>query len=218
MKLTTLNEQPQITFSTKEGLWKHLQELIEVNHLELKFFDKTDNPDIYRYDGVHASLYIHYTKKDGITAYMCFKQNAINHKGKIYPVIQQKETLNYKNIFNNFTLTIFKDMNKHYKRPVLTDDKNSEDMQYVFNAWLDNTDKVGLKNFFIYDAKTKKTLYDTTELEHDVWDRDLSGRRYTLVFDFYDYLKESEPLDNIKLNPKLRYNGPRKTPPEVTFF
>jgi hypothetical protein len=122
---------------------------------------------------------------------MCFTQNAINHKGKIYPVIQQKKTLNYKNIFNNFTLEIFKDMNKTYKRPVLSDDENSHDMQSVFVRWLNNPEKIGLKNFFIYDSKDKKTYHDSTEVGRDIWDKDLSGKRYTLVFDFYGYLNES---------------------------
>lgn len=218
MNLTTLNEQPQITYSTKEGLWKHLQELIDVNHLELRFFDKTDHPDIYRYDSVYASLYIHYTKKDGITAYMCFTQNAINHKGTIYPVIQQKETLNYKNIFNNFTLEIFKDMNKNYKRPVLSDDENSHDMQSVFIRWLNDPEKYGLKNFFIYDSKTKKTYCDSLEIGCSPWSDFEDGKRYTLVFDFYDHLKEAISMDHLMLNPRMRYTGQRKTPPEVTFF
>lgn len=210
-----------ITYSTKEAMWQKLVTILRNKNIAFEFFSKTSLADIYRYNDLGESMYIHYTPKDGITAYMMFTQNAIHHKGKTYPVIQQKETLNYKNIFKNFTLTIFKEMNKYYNVPVLCDERNSHDMMGVFNHWLNNSEKIGLKNFFIYDSKTKKTLFDSTELEHDVWDKDLSGERYTLVFDFFDTLKEAEDYNSrfkgTPLESKLYYSGPRNTPPETTF-
>lgn len=226
MKLSRLNEQPMTTYSTKEGLWRYFEKLMNEQNITLSMFDKTDHSDIYRYDSVTASLYIHYTVKDGVTAYMCFTQNAINHKGKIYPVIQQKKTLNYKNIFNNFTLEIFKNMNKTYKRPILSDDENSHAMQSVFVRWLNNPEKYGLKNFFIYDSKTKKTYHDSTEVGENIWSDFESGKRYTLVFDFFDYLKEDTKMaelnDSFKgaggVLSRLYYSGPTNTPPEVTFY
>lgn len=222
MKLSALNEQPMITFPTKEKMWEKLTKILRNKNITFEYFDKTSIPDIHRYDDLGESLYIHYTEKDGITAYMFFSQNTIHHKGKKYVVMQQKDTLNHKNIFKNFTLTIFKEMNKYYGMPILCDDRNSYSMMGVFNHWLNNSEKIGLKNFFIYDAKTKKTLVDSSELEHEMWDKDLSGKRYTLLFDFFDTLKEDKDDYNARfkgtqLESKLYYSGPKYTPPDTTF-
>ncbi len=215
MKLKTLMEMPRITYSTKEGLWNKLAELLEQQKLTLDNFKKTSLSNIYKCDERFASLYIHYTEKDGITAFMFFSQNAIYHKGKQYGVIQQKETLNYKNIFKNFTLEIFKEMNKEYHRPVFVDEKNSVDMMNVFVKWVNDPEKYGIKNYFVYDAKTKKTLLGSDSPEHNVWDGDESGLRYSLLFDFIGVLKESEPIG--KLPDKLTYKGPPIYPSDRTF-
>lgn len=194
--------------------------------INVSYFDKTSITDVYVYIDMGAAAYIHYTSAKGIIAYMTFQQNMIYHKGKSYPVVQQRETFNNDCVFNDCVLTIFEEMNRYYSSPIFTEDKNSFDLMSVFNQWIFNRDKVGLKNFFIYDSKSKKIMFDTFDNLNGVWDSDLTLNKYSLVFDFFDTLKEdnyTEELNNsFKDAPgflsRLHYSGTRKTPRETTFF
>jgi hypothetical protein len=106
-------------------------------------------------------------------------------------------------------------MNKMYQRPVMIDDRNSEEMKNIFLRWANEPEKYGVKNYFVYDAKTKKTLIDSTELEHEVWISGEQGRRYTVIFDFIGVLKEAEKSG--PMPEKLTYSGPNVSPPDRTF-
>jgi hypothetical protein len=138
-------------------MWKKLTKHLREKNINFNYFDKTSIQDIYRYEELGTILYIHYTQKDGITAYMFFTQNAIYHKARQYSVVEQGDTLNYKNIFKNFTLEIFKEVNKTYRMPILVDEKNSVDMMNVFNVWLNNPEKYGLKNYFVFEKNVVKS-------------------------------------------------------------
>jgi len=113
MNIKELYEMPKIIHVKNDLLWNKIKTFIDENKLEIDDFEFTDKKDIYRFDSYKNSVYIHFTKKDGITAFMFFEQDAIEINGKTYPVIKQKETFNIKKKFKNFTLNIFKEMNRH---------------------------------------------------------------------------------------------------------
>jgi len=207
MKITQLNEMPVLVDIDSTKMWKKVEKILETENISIDDFEQTNLKDIYLYDAPSASFYIHYTTKDGITAFMFFTQDAIKYKNKIYKVIKQKDTYNIKHIKKQFTLSIFKEMNKKYKRPVLIDSKNSEEMKNVFMKWIENMKKYHITNFFVLDTKTNKVLLDNSELKHDVWEPFERAKRYSIVFDFGNYLKESEYIQKIPNNHKLYFTG-----------
>ena len=106
-----------------------------------------------------------------------------------------------------FTLNVFKDLSDQYKKPILIDYKNSKDMETTFKKWIDNPEKYGIKNLFVYDNKMKKLLKDGNELEDEVWDSTPQSNRYSILFDFFDYIAECQ-LDLIEEQLKMeKYRG-----------
>ncbi len=165
-------------------------------------FESLGTPEFYRVDGTWSSYIIHYTKEKGVTAFMEFSQDVVNFKNRILKIITQSDTINDKKIVKGFTLQAFKDLSKKYKRPIMIDNKNSSDMEFIFKLWIVTPEKYGIKNFYVYDHKLKKVLFDGNELEQPVWDSTPQSNRYSLIFDFFDYLKESivENHDNLALS------------------
>ena len=194
-----LIEMPIIVSINKNKLWQKITKFIDENNIKIEDFEETNIKNIYRYDGVYNSVYVYFIKKDGITAFMFFTQDAIIHNGKTYPIIRQKETYNVKRKIKNFTLEIFKEMSKFYQKPILTDNKNSQQMMNVFIKWINDPLKYGIKNYFIYDEKFKKTLSNNSELEHNVWGEFGRAKRYSILFDFFGYLNESNLKESLKL-------------------
>jgi len=72
-------------------------------------------------------------------------------------------------------------------------------MMNVFIKWINDPLKYGIKNYFIYDEKFKKTLSNNSELEHNVWEEFGRAKRYSILFDFFGYLNESNLKESLKL-------------------
>jgi len=173
-------------------------------------FTELETKDFYIVDDVYNSYIIHYYNGE-ITAFMEVKQSGIRHKNKSLSIIQQGNTLNDNKIVHGFTLQVFKLLSKKYKKPIMIDFKNSKVMEAIFLKWINNTEKYGIVDYFVYDEKLKSTLNDNSELVGPVWDSLPDAKRYSIVFDFYGYLNESlrdTKLSNENLkNTKLYFDG-----------
>jgi hypothetical protein len=184
-----------------ENFEKFMQNMSESN------FENVGIPDFYIVSGVYSSYIIHYTIEFGVTAFMLFSQGAIDNENMRIPIIQQSDTLNNKKIIKGFTITAFKEISKTFKRPILIDYRNSLDMETTFKKWIDNPEKYGIKNLFVYDNKMKKLLKDGNELEDEVWYSTPQSNRYSILFDFFDYIAECQ-LDLIEEQLKMeKYRG-----------
>lgn len=203
MKIRDLTETPILVDINKDKMWKKVQKILEDNNITFKDFEKTSIKDIYLYDSPSTSFFIHYTEDDGITAFLFFVQDAIKYKNKVYKVIRQENTYNMKRIKKNFTLTIFKEMNKKYKRPVLIDNKNSVLMMNTFIKWMKDPKKYGIENFFVVDGN--RVLEDDEYPKHPVWEEFKRAKRYSIVFDFEGYLTEAEVIPNPEMD-KLQHD------------
>lgn len=200
MRLNKLNEMPVTIDIDKTQAVKKFEKFMQ--YKDESNFDKLDTPEFYRVDGTWSSYIIHYTKENGVTAFMEFSQDSVNFKNRILKIITQSDTMNDKKIVKGFTLQAFKDLSKKYKRPIMIDNKNSSDMEFIFKLWITNPEKYGIKDFYVYDHKLKKVLFDGNELEQPVWDSTPQSNRYSVIFDFFDHLKENivEHHDNSMLS------------------
>lgn len=205
MNLKQLNETPIIIETNRNKMMQYLTKYFNENNISgIENFKKTNMSNIYLYESPFESLYVHFTKQDGITAFMFFTQDGIKHNNKSYGVIKQGNTCNIKNIYKNFTLKIFKEVSKSFNnRPVLIDSKNSNEMIGIFNKWLDHPEKYGITDWFIYDFKLMKTI-STEELKFDVWEEFERAKRYSIVFDFNNILKNPPDFDIESFNESLK--------------
>jgi hypothetical protein len=205
MNIKTLNEMPLVTNDINKKLMVENFEKFMQDKDESDFI-KLDSQDFFKIDGVWYSYIIHYTKESGVTAFMKVSQYSIDDGNDRIKVICQSDTLNDTQMVKGFTLNVFKDLSDQYKKPILIDYKNSKDMETTFKKWIDNPEKYGIKDFFVYDNKLKKLLKDSSELEDHVWDTTPQSIRYSILFDFFGFIKECfEDHDEFKkLNEQFR--------------
>lgn len=204
MKIKTLLEMPRIVTINKTNMIRKFEEFAEENnYVDSKKFKPLGTKDFYILDGDYESYIVHYIDGQGVTAFMQMTQSGIRHNGKSIGVITQGNTLNEKKISKGFTLNVFKELSKTFNRPILIDYRNSFDMSEIFKKWIKSPDEYGIKNFFVYDNILKKTLKDGNELVCDVWESLPESERYSILFDFYDLIKENI-FDYDKFNESLK--------------